>query len=71
MSKEDIKPCPECGGTASVEFYSRSSDLGGFAVYVRCEQCGHQGMSFLTADDPDEMSNRQRRAAILAWNTTR
>jgi len=55
---EAPKPCPFCGGTASVIWRRDGS-------HVECDDCGASGPTVMVrGDDPD----RQDKAAIQSWN---
>ena len=65
----EIKPCPHCGGSASLySGYSRRHR--DYFVYVRCDICGAQGKLYGSSEDPAavEWANDACTDAVKAWN---
>lgn len=56
MSKQQLKPCPFCGGEAKV----RETDIGGFYVYCTKCPCDFGRYWFVTKEQ-----------AIKAWQKSR
>lgn len=72
--RENIKPCPFCGGQA--DLYSDLNDPyeGGYIVFGKCEVCGSRGKAFHVAEDPLETGNwgtPRCNDAVEAWNLRR
>lgn len=56
MSKDDLKPCPFCGGSARYD----NADCGPWE-WVECRECGAKG--------PEVNYNRRDEcSAVAAWN---
>lgn len=69
MSNGIIKPCPHCGGGASLyDNYSRR--YRSYFVFVKCDICGSQGKTYRSEIDPEEIdwNNDACEDAIRAWN---
>lgn len=70
-----IKPCPFCGGTASIwqkGFYDKNRKETAWLVFVKCDMCRSTGKMFV-ADDEDEPSKNnwdtyECQQAKTAWN---
>lgn len=64
-----IETCPHCGGestlTANYSYKTRS-----YFVFVKCNLCGAQGKSYVSPQDPNEVTwdNEACNHAIAAWN---
>ena len=58
---DDLKPCPFCGGAASVYIGEHSF----MDAIVRCEWCSTEGPVF----DEWELPTDNRAEAMLHWNT--
>lgn len=69
MEDTEIKRCPHCGGKASLNS-AYSYKIRNFFVYVKCDICGAQGKSFLTAENPaaEDWNSGPCRDALNAWN---
>ena len=74
----ELKPCPFCGGTASVSKYSRRGGSGGCELYdwhVYCLECGCQTDRYTDAAIRDEkgirLTSDGRQKAIEHWNSRR
>ena len=74
MEKLDIKPCPFCGGEATVEFssYANKPEKGTF-VYVQCTKCYARGRMILEKKERNEILRNTLcepaiDAAIAYWN---
>lgn len=69
MTKEIIKPCPHCGGTACLNANFSYKTRTHF-TFVKCDICGSQGKIYSSIEDPyiAEWDNAACRDAIAAWN---
>lgn len=63
----DLKPCPFCGGRASLR-NNYNTKHRGFYVYAKCDICGAQSKSFFSLEDPAEIQGEEIKAAAEAWN---
>lgn len=69
MENEKLKPCPHCGGAASLAAnYSYRHRT--FFVFVKCDVCGAQGKLYSSEDTPEatEWKSRPCDDAAAAWN---
>lgn len=64
---EAKKPCPFCGGPASLQAHSCYS--GEWSIRVACQICGARAKAFYTLEDPDdsEWKNDACQMAVMAW----
>lgn len=64
---EDIKRCPFCGSTAYLMIdKAKKSRL--YYIHVKCTECGSQGRTYFTVNDPDKGNVEEAVRAIAAWN---
>jgi len=56
MSETELKPCPFCGGVASLTYR-------GYLVWVECDVCGAKGAPFLSEIEIERVGD-----AVVAWN---
>ena len=69
MGETTIKPCPHCGGDATL-YYTYSGKQRKYLVFVKCEICGSQGKLFADTNCPEDInwSDPACDSAIKAWN---
>lgn len=69
MSKETIKPCPHCGGSACLNS-NFSYKTRKYFIFIKCDICGAQGKIYSSAEDPaaGEWNTPACTDAIGAWN---
>ena len=62
--KQNLKPCPHCGGDADIEIiYAKYSTL----VKVKCCVCGSETKAYkVNSENPEQC--RGARKAICSWN---
>ena len=68
MERNELKPCPFCGGTAEIRM---SSEMVGFGMsdtlyFVKCTACRMRGSAFGSWDGDNQIERIIK--AINAWN---
>ncbi len=70
MEHDKLRPCPHCGGIASLKTnYAPRRQV--FFVYAECEICGARGKTYRTPTDPatdTDGTKATHNNAIAAWN---
>ena len=64
MSNIELKPCPFCGGEATIRTRIRNCTPPYQIAWVECEKCGATGSTFSDTDD----NGSHIFSAIEAWN---
>lgn len=71
MNETELKPCPFCGGKASVKAINKK-DVG-FTIWCECDKCGAKaGWSCPNIEKEDDFSEIIRDSkgnAIKKWNS--
>lgn len=64
--RDELKPCPFCGGSAGVREAFSVVPGKKLARYVRCDECGAHSDTFYvyTGSNPDAVVKK----AVKAWN---
>lgn len=67
--QKTLKPCPHCGGRASLRD-NYSNRTKGYFVFVRCDVCGATSGTYTCDSVPadDDWNNKACDKAIEAWN---
>ena len=70
MEHDKLRPCPHCGGIASLKS-NYSPQRQTYFVYAECTICGARGKTYRATTDPTTDTDSEKSScdnAIAAWN---
>ena len=64
---EEVKRCPFCGSRAYL-MVDKAKRAKLYYIHVKCTECGAQGRTYFTKDNPDAGDIEEAEKAVIAWN---